>query len=130
MPDVAESDNGNTAEGVFGLAVFAEGDTNSIEEVGPDHRDFIKVDELEGVHETRFGMTTSEEGDFGGFGIHGAEGEIEKAMNGLTPGIEGGDPGGGDGDTFEFESVAEVAQEGGFSGSRASGDEDESASES
>lgn len=74
-------------------------------------------------------MSAPEEGDFGGFGIHGAEGEIEKAVDGLPTGIEGGDSGGGDGDTFEFEGAAEVAQEGGFSGSGASGDENESASE-
>ena len=74
-------------------------------------------------------MSSFKERNFCGFGIHWAEGEIEEAMYGLPPSIEGGDSGGGDGDTFEFEGVAKVAEESGFTGSGASGDEDESSSE-
>ncbi len=37
LPDVAEGDDRDPAKRVFRLAVFAEGDADGVEEVGPDH---------------------------------------------------------------------------------------------
>lgn len=129
LPDIAKCDEGNAAEGVRGFPVALEGNVYGVQEIGANHGDFVKEDELEGVDEAAFRGSGTEGGDVASFGIHGAGSEGEEAMDCLSAGIESGDAGGGEGDAFEGEGFAEVSQEGGFSSSGAAGHEDEASAE-
>jgi hypothetical protein len=123
LPDVTECNEGDASEWVGGFSIALEGDVDGVEEVGADHGDFIKVDELESVDEAAFWGSRAEGGNIAGFGIHWAGSESEEAVDGLTAGVKGGNSCGGERDAFEWESLAEMPEEGGFSGTGPSGDE-------
>jgi hypothetical protein len=121
---IADKQQLNPAEGLIIAAVTAEDMVNPVQQVGPDHADFVDDQQIEAFNEIDFIPVEFMTVFPLAAGDVRSEGHLEKGVKGDTAGVNRRHPGGG-GDDHPFRALLfDAVEKGGLAGSGLAGEKD------